>query len=304
MSYKAYPMKLEGGKWVKTCKAGYSLACVATVPNAVQRFEERGTAGTGILYDMSDINKPEYIELANFLAETICSAHKHWFTHPDGLRSPIFIYDQHTYDDIFYAVSPFRQIIEYPTVMHKFLSVYPIERLRTLTPRQVKRLWFTMNRVSFTVGGEISMGGRGNNHSAFTLLHYDGDGSWRIKARAASQLINSDTHWRSRVGYPEGKKPKPFNKAGDTWTVATRDVSQCPTYASSAKQKKIDQLYNQDAGEKSLVIHHKIGKSLSSTVRHCFKVYDEVIQKAAIKPPSSMVFPIEAFANTCKRRAA
>jgi len=308
MSYRAYPVVRDGDKWVKTPTARcYSLACVATVPSAVRSFKENGREGTALLYDMSDITKPEHIELANLLASVICSGHKHWYTHDSGLRSPVFLYDVHTYDDIFYAVSPFRQIMEYSNVIVKFFRNYPIDKLKTLPPRQVKRLWFTANRVRFNIDGTISLGCKGNNHSAFTLMTYCGDGRWNILPRAASQLINSDTYWRSRVSYPEGKKPKPFNKAGDIWTVALRDVSQCPTFANTAKRHVIKQVYNQDRGYKELTVNRDINiNNLPEVVQHCAKIYDDVIKRTAVKPPQpvKVVHPLEAFANTCKRRAA
>jgi len=306
MSYHAYPVELTSEGWVKTKDArAYGLACVASVPSALESFKEKGTEGTGILYDMSVIYDPERVELINFLTSVICSAHKDWYTHDSGLRSPVFVYDKHTYDDVFYAVSPFRQVIEFGNVVRKFLDTYPLERLKKLTPRQVKRLWFTVNRISFNVAGTVNLGTTGNNHSAFTLMVYRGDGQWGIKPRAASQLINSDTYWRCRVGYPEGRKPPPFNKAGKMWTVSTRDVSVCPMFANTAKYVKVEQLHMQDTQGRSLIINHEHDNDLPSIVRHCFKVYDDVIK--AVKPiqPRPVKFNgLEQFINTCKRRAA
>jgi len=315
MSYTAHPVVLEDGEWVKIKDdkgkdaKGYGLACVASVPGAVAYFKKRKYKNTAMLYDMSDIHRPDHIQMVNFLASVLCSGHKHWYTHDSGLRSPVFLYDEHTHDDIFYAVSPFRQIMECSNVTDKFFGRYPLEKLKTLTPRRIKRLWFTVNRISFSIGGRAMIGSRGNNHSAFTLMTYLNDGSWSISARAASQLINSDTYWRSRVGYPEGIKPKPFNKAGDLWAVSTRDVSQCPIYKDSAKHRKLKTVYGQDIGVRALTIDHDLkGTDLPSVMRHCFKVYDDVIShvtpKPALKPKAEPFNNLINFINTCKKRAA
>ena len=310
MSYRAYPMKKQDGHWVHliTREESHDLACVASVPGVIDYYQQYNPEA--MLYDMSDIHE-DYVDLCNFLTSVLCTAHKDWYTHDNGLRSPVFVYDHHTYDDMFYAISPFRQIMEYRNVVSKFMKVYPLERWKTLTPRQVKRLWFAVNRINVHGFDDAPVFNRtGNNHSAFTLLQYCNATSWTATPRAASQLINSDTYWRSRVGYPEGKKPKPFNKAGSIWTVATRDVSVCPMFACSAKHTPVKSTYTQDHGSPELTVTPTLtpGKrnTIPKAVKHCFVVYDAIID--AVKPvyqSRQVKFTnLELFINSCKRKAA
>jgi len=143
----------------------------------------------------------------------------YWYSSDTFSAAPVFTLSD-TYDDIHYRLLPYRLMCERSAGWTYILSIYSIDQLEGMTPRQVKALNFAANMLKRVNGLPTIQSGY--HQSNFSRFHFTPLNGIRVSTHALSALINSDAYYRKRIpqvnnpircnihnGYPVGDRVLP-----------------------------------------------------------------------------------------------
>ena len=210
MSYNIHAViRNESGDWRRAENyATYSLGCLADFKNAWEylhdQVEDQLSHGEtfGVCFQIrSTLNPGLQTVLESKLhmkgdINHLSPSETNWVSSSTFSAAPIISADDDM-DYVHYVLLPYRLVCERPDSIELMLRRFPLDQLRSFTPRKVKAIWFAANLIRRENGMIQAFGGY--HQSNYSRVRASSE-HVSITPGMASAMINADAYYRRRIG--------------------------------------------------------------------------------------------------------